>query len=222
MATARPWAFRDMVSRKNDTHWRCGHFISQIFMGLATRATKSLLPLILSDVTFLHERSFYFGLYWSIQDCVNAGFLIAMSYLVAAMTWRWYYWLFAITLGISALLVVFCCPETKFARSPTSLNGEVVFTDEFGHTQIITSEEAIARFGQIEDSTQTHGKKKTFFENLKPWSPTTPNGGRVLAASYVKILKSTGSPGVIFALMLSSISLGVTLVYSTILETQYH
>lgn len=203
-----------------------GHFVSRIFLGLATGATESLLPLILSDVTFVHERSFYFGLYWSVQNCVNSGLLIAISYLVAAATWRWFYWLFAITLGVSALLVVFCCPETKFHRSPTSLNGQVVFTDEFGHTQILTDEEAIASLGAIDGTADAVTEKKTFVQELKPWSPVTPNGTRVLLGAYLKVAKSFTSPGVIFSLMISSISLGVgiaiTLVYSTVLQESYH
>ncbi|KAJ4350335.1 uncharacterized protein N0V89_008956 [Didymosphaeria variabile] len=203
-----------------------GHFVSRIFLGLATGATESLLPLILSDVTFVHERSFYFGLYWSVQNCVNSGLLIAISYLVAAATWRWFYWLFAITLGVSTLLVVFCCPETKFHRSPTSLNGQVVFTDEFGHTQILTDEQAIAAFGEVHGSSNAVSEKKTFVQELRPWSPVTPNGSKVLLGAYLKIMKSFTSPGVIFSLMISSISLGVgiaiTLVYSTVLQEAYH
>lgn len=202
-----------------------GHFISRIFLGLATGITESLLPLILSDVTFLHERSFYFGLYWSVQNCVNSGLLIAISYLVSAASWRWYYWLFAICLAVSALLVIFCCPETRFTRSPVSLNGQVVLTDDFGHTRVLTGEAAIAAFGDTDGPTHVASEKKTFLQNLKPWSPVAPNALNILGASCMKILKSMSSPGVIFALMLSSISLGVgiaiTLVYSTVLQESY-
>lgn len=202
------------------------HFVSRIFLGLATGATESLLPLILSDITFVHERSFYFGLYWSIQNCVNAGVLIAISYLVAAASWRWYYWLFAITLGVSTLLVFFCCPETKFRRSPTSLNGQVVYTDDFGHTHILTDPQAIATFSQSDSSTEIDTEKKSFIQGLKPWSPITRSGMEVLIRAYLNIVKSFTSPGVIFSLMAASISLGIgiatTLVYSTVLQEAYH
>ncbi|OAG11553.1 MFS general substrate transporter [Paraphaeosphaeria sporulosa] len=218
-------AFVSNITAATSENFR-GHFISRIFLGLATGATESLLPLILSDITFLHERSFYFGLYWSVQNCVNSGLLIAISYLVADATWRWFYWLFSITLGVSALLVVFCCPETKFHRSPTSLNGQVIFTDEFGHTQILTDDEAIAAFGSVDGPAEVVAEKKTFAQELKPWSPVTPNGTKVLLGAYLKIFKSFTSPGVIFSLMMSSISLGVgiaiTLVYSTVLQESYH
>lgn len=45
---------------------------------------------------------------------------------------RWFYWIFTITLAVGTVLVIVLSPETKFIRSPTAMNGEVVFTDEFG------------------------------------------------------------------------------------------
>ena len=203
-----------------------GHFVSRIFSGLATGATESILPLILSDITFLNERSFFFGLYWSVQNGVSSGILIGLSYLVAAESWRWYYYLFGITLGVSTILVFFCLPETKFFRSPTSLDGQVVYTDEFGTTRIVSDQEARELFGTVEEHIAHTSEKKTFIQELKPWSDVTPNGLSVLVQSYGKILKSLSSPGVILALLCSSISLGIgiaiTLVYSTILIQSYH
>jgi MFS family permease len=202
-----------------------GHFISRIFLGLGTGATESLLPLILSDITFIHERSFYFGLYWSVQNCVNAGLQIAISYLVAAATWRWYYWFFAITLGVSTLLVIFLVPETRFYRSPTLLDGQVIYTDEFGATHVVTDPAAIAQMGEIETGASNNDVKKTLAQDLKPWSDVADNGFKVWLSAYWKILKAFSSPGVIYSLMISSISLGVaigiTLVYSSVLEQGY-
>lgn len=202
------------------------HFISRIFAGLASGVTESLLPLILSDITFLNERSFFFGLYWSVQNSVGAGLLIGTSYMIAATSWRWYYWMFSITLGVSALLVILLMPETKYMRSPTSIEGQVVFTDEFGHTHIVSDEEARQRFGDVMEMSNTITEKKTFIQELKPWSPVAPNGFSIWLTAYTKILKSLSSPGVIFALMASSISLGIgigiTLIYSAILVERYH
>lgn len=202
-----------------------GHFTSRIFIGLATGATESLLPLILSDITYLHERSFYFGVYWSVQNLVNSGLNIAISYLVAAGGWRWFYWLFAITLSVSILLVIFLAPETRFDRPPTLLNGQVVYTDEFGATRILTDPAAIAQLGDLEGTSGADVPKRTFVQELKPWSGVAPNGFKVLLGSYLKIAKAFTAPGVLYSLLLASISLGlsigITLVYSTILEEGY-
>ncbi|KAI1845751.1 hypothetical protein JX266_008116 [Neoarthrinium moseri] len=202
-----------------------GHFISRIFLGLATGATESLLPLIISDATFIDERSFYFGLYWSVQNSVNAGLQIGLSYLTAAGTWRWYYWLFAITLGLSILISIFLLPETRFQRPAASLNGQIVYTDEFGATHFLSDEDARERFGDLAQPLSTATEKRTFLQELKPWSPVAQNGFKIWAGAYGKILKSLSSPGVVFAMLASSISLGIavaiSLVYSTILIEGY-
>ncbi|KAH9901750.1 major facilitator superfamily domain-containing protein [Xylariomycetidae sp. FL2044] len=222
-----------------------GHFISRIFLALATGATESLLPLIISDATFLHERSFYFGFYWSIQNGVNAALQIALSYLTSSSSagggWRWYYWLFAVALGASILSSIFLLPETRFPRPAALVDGRVVYTDEFGATHFFSfrsgdEEEARRRFGggggegggDVEGPTEMSGrtkKKRTFVQELKPWSPMAENGWRIWAGAYWKILKSLSSPGVWFAMLASSISLGIgvaiSLVYSTILEERY-
>lgn len=110
-------------------------------------------------------------------------------------------------------------------RSPTALNGQVVWTDEFGSTHIMTDEEARVQFGEIQEQVVEHKPKKTYIQTLKPWSDVTANGVSVLVNAYIKIAKSATSPAVIYALLVSSISLGVaigiTLIYSTILETGY-
>jgi len=204
-----------------------GHFISRIFVGLATGTTESLLPLIITDCTFISERAFYFGLYWSVQNATNSGLLIALSYLTAAATWRWFYWLFAITLGLSIVTALFLLPETRFARPATSINGQIIYTDEFGATHILSDEEARERFG--DDIAQQHLEdippKRTFLQEMKPWSSVAPNAFKTWSGAYFKIFKSLTSPGVVFAMLSSSISLGISvaisLVYSTILEESY-
>ncbi|KAI0471023.1 major facilitator superfamily domain-containing protein [Xylariaceae sp. FL0804] len=207
-----------------------GHFISRVFLALGTGACESLLPLIISDATFIHERSFYFGFYWSVQNGVNAALNIALSYMIAASSWRWYYWLFAITLGASIVMAVFLLPETRFARPAASVNGRVVLTDEFGATHFLSDEEARARFGDLllhnnQDGVSGPREKRTLLQELKPWSPVAPNGLAIWAGAYWKILKSFSSPGVWYAMLTSSISLGIavaiSLVYSTLLEESY-
>jgi MFS family permease len=83
-----------------------GHLTARIIQGIATGSTESvciaidsernlqltsiqLLPLIISDITFLHERSFYFGCYWTSQNIITAALNISSSYEVAALNWRY-------------------------------------------------------------------------------------------------------------------------------------
>lgn len=205
------------------------HFAARLVLGLATGATESLLPLILSDLTFLDERSFYFGLYWSSQNAINAGLQVALSYMIAASSWRWYYWLFAITLAFGAITAFLFLPETRFQRPLALVNGYVVYTDDFGHTQFLTDDEARERLGERMDNGIGEGEpvqKRTFMEELKPWNKILDGAFRTWLSAYAAIAKSLTSPAVWFALLASSITLGIgvaiSLVYSTVLEESFH
>jgi MFS family permease len=42
------------------------HLATRTLQGLATGASESLLPLMLTEVTYLHQRGKVFGLYWMV------------------------------------------------------------------------------------------------------------------------------------------------------------
>jgi len=74
------------------------------FRGLATGATESvnalpspwnfcadiiqLLPLMLAEVTFLHERATVYGWYWATQTILSSVLNIASSYEAINLSWR--------------------------------------------------------------------------------------------------------------------------------------
>ncbi len=100
-----------------------GHLAARIIQGLATGASESLLPLMLTEITFLHERGRVFGLYWMTQSVFSGVLNLAGSYINSALGWRWYYWIFAIAIGVGFILAIFCGFETRFARPATALTG---------------------------------------------------------------------------------------------------
>ena len=65
------------------------HLGARVLSGLATGASESLLPLMLSEVTFLHERGKIMAAYWGVQNILTGVFTIAASYEVADLGWRW-------------------------------------------------------------------------------------------------------------------------------------
>lgn len=54
----------------------------------ANSSRSQVLPLIITDITFIDERGFFFGCYWGAQNLINTIFTITCSYLVADMGWR--------------------------------------------------------------------------------------------------------------------------------------
>ncbi|KAJ5377418.1 MFS general substrate transporter [Penicillium cataractarum] len=206
------------------------HFALRIIQGLATGATESLLPLILAEVTFVHQRGKIYGLYWSTQNIINSCFNIASSYEAAALGWRWYYWIFVITVGVGGLITFFTCFETAYSRSIQIVDGNVVTTDEYGVTRVLTREEAQTYItanarvegdqnGQSEDSIP----KKTYLELLKPWSGVKNPPFKTMLDSWWRMLLCLTSPGIIYATLLSSAvlaaAIGMGLTYDNVLQS---
>ncbi|KAG9704170.1 MFS general substrate transporter, partial [Aureobasidium melanogenum] len=57
------------ASNSYNTHMAC-----RILQGVAAGATESVLPLIITDMTFVDERGLYFGIYWGTQNLINTVF----------------------------------------------------------------------------------------------------------------------------------------------------
>jgi len=188
---------------------------------------RQLLPLILTDISFLHERSRLFGYYWATQNIFSSCLGLASSYQ-AVVSWRIYYWVYVAAVGLGFILVVFGAFETRFARPVTSLDGQVVVTDVYGVTHILSDEEAQSRLQEVQVATSstTVPTKNTYRQMLKPWSGATPNASRIIFMSWVHMAESFTSPGILFAVLISSItlgcSIGVSLTYNTVLVENYH
>jgi hypothetical protein len=125
---------------------------------------------------------------------------------------RWFYWLMAIFSGFGGLIAFVCLPETRYNRSPMSVRGQVVHTDEFGVTRILSDDEA-REFGAYNGDNNINPnttQKRTFVQTLNPISPVAPHGFRLAGAVLLKMLSALSSPAVIWAILASSISLGTS------------
>ncbi|PKS08114.1 hypothetical protein jhhlp_005389 [Lomentospora prolificans] len=211
-----------------------GHLASRIVQGLATGASESLLPLMLTEVTFLHERSMVFGLYWMIQNALSSTINLASSYLNADLGWRWYYWVFVITVGTGLVIAFFLSFETQFTRPAASLDGQLVITDEFGVTRVIPDSEAqdyleeMARSGLTAPGTENAAhasERKSYAERIKPWSTPHPQPVKVILTSWKHMIQAFSSPGIVYAVLTSSIALGcgvgMSLTYNAVLMQNY-
>ncbi|KAK4044094.1 major facilitator superfamily domain-containing protein [Parachaetomium inaequale] len=181
-----------------------------ISKGLATGTSESLLPLMLTEVTFLHERARIFDL-----------------------GWRWYYWVFVMTVGVGIVFAYLFAFETQFSRPAVSLDGQIVITDEFGVTRVIPDAEAqeyVANMGKAglappPGPAHATAKKKTYAQRIRPWSTPHPHTLRVVALSWLYMAQSLLSPGILYSVLTSSITLGcavgMSLTYNAVL-TQNH
>ncbi|KAJ4322904.1 hypothetical protein N0V94_002167 [Neodidymelliopsis sp. IMI 364377] len=209
------------------------HLAARIIQGLATGASESLLPLMLTEITFLHERGRVFGLYWMIQNMLSSTINLASSYINQDLGWRWYYWVFVIAVSVGLVIAFFFGFETQFTRSAASVDGQLIFTDEYGVTNIIPDDQAqeylarMAREGMMLPSTDdgSNDVRKTYVQKLRPWSDVQEKPVRIMLLTYLHMLQSLTSPGIIYAILTSSIALGcgigMSLTYNHVLMVNY-
>lgn len=94
-----------------------------------------------------------------------------------------------------------------------SVRGQVVHTDEFGVTRVLSDEEA-REYGAFDannilaSNNGNSTRKRSFISTLNPVSPVLPNGFKVAGTVLIKMLSALSSPAVIWAILASSISLG--------------
>ncbi|CAG8251155.1 unnamed protein product [Penicillium salamii] len=204
------------------------HLGLRILQGLATGATESLLPLMLSEVTFVHQRGLIFGVYWATQNVVTSCLNLASSYEAAALGWRWFYWVYVIAIGAGLVIVVFGCFETRYQRRAQYLNDQVIVTDDFGVTRVLTGAEAQAHFQNQWSAddfnvSEVTMPKKTYIQMLKPFGKSVKHPARTVLMAWFHMFEAFSSPGILYATLLSSVvlgsSVGVSLTYDAVLQS---
>lgn len=112
--------------------------------------------------------------------------------------------------GFGSIIVFFLLPETRYRRSPLSLNGQVLHTDDFGVTEIMTDVEARRRFGVVVDPSEVTATpvKKSYLATLNPVSPIAPNATRTALSALGKMIASLSSPSILWTVLANSISVG--------------
>ncbi|CAG8062471.1 unnamed protein product [Penicillium salamii] len=204
------------------------HLGLRILQGLATGATESLLPLMLSEVTFVHQRGLVFGVYWATQNVVTSCLNLASSYEAAALGWRWFYWVYVIAIGAGLVIVVFGCFETRYQRRAQYLNDQVIVTDDFGVTRVLTGAEAQAHFQNqwsADDFNVSEAAipKKTYIQMLKPFGQSVKHPARTVLMAWFHMFEAFSSPGILYATLLSSVvlgsSVGMSLTYDAVLQS---
>ncbi|KAL4903079.1 hypothetical protein BDW74DRAFT_56395 [Aspergillus multicolor] len=204
------------------------HLGLRILQGLAAGVTESVLPLMLAEVTFVHQHGVVYGMYWAAQSAITACLNLASSYEVAALGWRWYYWVFAITIAVGLLLAFFLGFETSYQRSSQFVHGRLVITDQFGVTRMLTVDETREYLETHDhpDVSEELRPKKTYLQMLVPWSSPTESSLTLIPRTTLQIFEAFMSPGILYATLVASVvlgaSIGMSLSYNTVLQYNYH
>ncbi|KXJ92550.1 major facilitator superfamily domain-containing protein [Microdochium bolleyi] len=200
-----------------------GHLVARIIQGLSTGATESILPLMLTELTYLHQRNRVFGLYWMTQTVFSGVLNIVSSYINASLGWQWYYWVFVITIGVGFVFSIFGAYETRFARPAINVDGVVVYTDDYGVTHVVAAEEVqdhpelqAQGLAGMPANAPYDGPQPTFKDRIALWGKPHPQPGKIMLESWVAMAKSLTSPAILFAILVSSVALAGTIDQSLV------
>lgn len=168
-----------------------------------------------------------FGLYWTTQNVVTSCLNLASSYEVDALGWRWFYWVYVIAVGAGLVLILFACFETMYQRQAQIRNGQVVITDQFGVTQVLSGSAAEEYMRSIDTANATDPsdeaqQKRSYVQMLSFWPKPVQNPMRTILMAWFHMFEAFTSPGILYATLLASVvlgsSVGMSLSYDAVLQ----
>ncbi|KAJ0108022.1 hypothetical protein J7T55_008158 [Diaporthe amygdali] len=97
---------------------------ARVLSGLGAGANESLMPMVICDLLFVHQRGRSMALYfWAYFIGVFIGPVISGS-IAAQSGWRWFFWACAILQAASLVFLIIAHPETKYERLTVSSASE--------------------------------------------------------------------------------------------------
>ncbi|KXX80830.1 hypothetical protein MMYC01_201868 [Madurella mycetomatis] len=100
------------------------HLAARAMQGLGAGAVEALIPLILQDMVFIHQRNKAMAAVVSSQGIVITALGTVTPYIASNHDWRWLYYITS-GFGIGAWILLFVfVPETRWARSKEELSGQ--------------------------------------------------------------------------------------------------
>ncbi|XXG99347.1 hypothetical protein Hte_005684 [Hypoxylon texense] len=94
---------------------------ARVISGIGAAANESIMPMVVADLLFLHQRGSSMALYfWAYFLGLFIGPIISGA-IASQISWRWFFWVCTILQGASFFFLLFAHPETKYDRPPTSV-----------------------------------------------------------------------------------------------------
>ncbi|KAK2063692.1 major facilitator superfamily transporter [Colletotrichum caudatum] len=103
------------------------HLVARAVMGLGAGAVEALIPLIVQDLVFIHQRNKAMSAVVSSQGVIIIALGVLAPYVSSNYTWRWMYYITS-GLGVAAWAIIIAfLPETRWKRSQEELSGQIIY-----------------------------------------------------------------------------------------------
>jgi MFS family permease len=93
------------------------HLGARATQAIGAGTVESLLPFIIQDMVFYHQRNTAISSVFVCQGLIFVGLGIAAPYVIIHLSWRWLYFITAISAGVFLVGVFFLLPETRYHRT---------------------------------------------------------------------------------------------------------
>ncbi|KAK9777312.1 putative Major facilitator superfamily (MFS) profile domain-containing protein [Seiridium cardinale] len=92
--------------------------LARIVQGIAVSPVECLPSATIAEIFFLHERAFRIGIYTLLLLGGKNLVPLVSAAVIQSLGWRWAFWIVAIVVGFSGILIYLLVPETFWDRSP--------------------------------------------------------------------------------------------------------
>ncbi|KZL63338.1 major facilitator superfamily transporter [Colletotrichum incanum] len=182
------------------------HLLARSVMGLGAGAVEALIPSIVQDMVFIHQRNKAMSAVISSQGIIIIALGVLAPWVSSNYTWRWMYY---ITSGLGilawAILIAFL-PETRWTRSQEELSGQKTYPLMPGQTRPqldyvnYTPRTTWTNIGVFQNGFQFQRAAKSMFDALRStYFPAIIWG--VLANSIMIVINQASAQITPFALL---------------------
>jgi MFS family permease len=105
------------------------HIAARCVQAIGAGAVEALIPLIVQDLVFIHQRNRAMSAIWAAQGLIIVSIGIASPVIVVTngLGWRFVYFLTSSFAVLAWLVLCAFLPETRWTRSPEELAGKPVY-----------------------------------------------------------------------------------------------
>ncbi|RMJ13586.1 hypothetical protein CDV36_006750 [Fusarium kuroshium] len=91
---------------------------ARVFQGVAVSPVECLPSATIAEIFFLHERAYRIGIYTLLLLGGKNLVPLVSAAIIGSFSWRWVFWILAMIIGLSAVLLFLFVPETFWDRTP--------------------------------------------------------------------------------------------------------
>ncbi|KAF1812742.1 MFS general substrate transporter [Eremomyces bilateralis CBS 781.70] len=108
------------------------HVAALCYIAVGTAIAQNVLPLVIQDMFFIHERNRNVSVLWAMQGAISVASGVLSPIVIIHWGWRELYAILGGAVFVAWLLVCIFVPETRWERTPEELNGQSKFHLKIG------------------------------------------------------------------------------------------